>query len=280
LATRHPDDPEERRRSLEFLEPIRDRVLDNGDVRAGETLLDVGAGDGLIAFAALDRVGAGGRVVFADISQDLLDHCRSLADELGILDRCEFVRASADELPLADASVDVVTTRSVLIFLDRAGKERALREFHRVLRPGGRVSVAEPINRFAYPEPPGCFLGYDLRAIADLAQKVRDAISPAEEQTLIDFDERDLLAWAEAAGFDPIRLDYEAKIEPGSWMQGSWERVLEISGNPLAPPLGEAIARALTPEEAARFEAHLRPLVEANAGRRRMAFAFLHGVKP
>jgi len=92
-------------------------------------------------------------VVFVDVSQDLLDRCRTLAQELEVLDRCKFVNASADELLLADASVDVVTTRSVLIYLDRPAKERALRDFHRVLRPGGRLSIAEPINAFACPEP-------------------------------------------------------------------------------------------------------------------------------
>jgi arsenite methyltransferase len=186
----------------------------------------------------------------------------------------------ADDLPIGDASVDVVTTRSVLIYIERAGKERAFREFHRVLRPGGRISIAEPINSFAYPEPEGWFHGYDLREIADLVRKVHQASSPPDEQTLVDFDERDLLRWAEAAGFDALRLEYEAKIEQGSWMQGSWERVLKSSGNPLVSTLGEAIERVLTPAEAQRFEAHLRPLVEANASRLRTAFAFLRGVKP
>ncbi len=271
-------DPDERRRA-EF-EQLRERVLDNGDMRPGDVVLDVGCGDGWIAFAALDRVGPAGRVVFADVSQDLVDHCRALAEELGVLSRCEFVRASAEELPLADASVDVLTMRSVLIYLDRAGKERALREFHRVLRPGGRISIAEPINSFAYPEPDGWLFGYDLREVTELTQKVRDVFSAGGDRTLIDFDERDLLAWAELAGFDPLRLDYEAKVERGSWMQGSWERVLKLAGNPLAPTLGEAIESALTPAEAERFEAHLRPLVEAGAGRMRMAFSFLRGVKP
>jgi SAM-dependent methyltransferase len=202
------------------------------------------------------------------------------AHELGALERCEFVRASADALPLAEESVDVVTTRSVLIYLDRAGKKKAFEEFQRVLRPGGRISIAEPINSFAYPEPEGWFNGYDLRDIADLVRKVIDVSSPEEEQTLIDFDERDLLAWAEVAGFDPIRLEYEAKLEAGSWMSGSWERVLNSSGNPLAPTLGEAIDQALTPAEAEQFVARLRPLVEATAARGRMAFAFLRGVKP
>jgi arsenite methyltransferase len=279
LSRRDGGDPEERQRILEQLAPVRERVLDSGEIGPGDVVLDVGCGDGLIAFGALGRAGPGGRVVFADVSQDLLDHCRALASELGVLERCEFVLASADQLPLEDASVDVVTTRSVLIYLNRAGKERACREFHRVLRRGGRISIAEPINSFGHPEPDGWFLGYDLSEIADLARRVLDALSPSEERTLIDFDERDLLVWAGAAGFDPIRLDYEAKLEPGSWMQGSWERVLTSSGNPLAPTLGEAIAQALTPEEAKMFEEHLRPLVEANAGRLCSAFAYLRGIK-
>ena len=278
LKMREEPDPDERRRSQ--FEQLRERVLHNGDVRPGDVFLDVGCGDGWIGFSALEQVGPGGRVVFADVSQDLIDHCRTRAEELGVLGRCDFATASADELPLAGASVDVVATRSVLIYLDRAGKERALREFHRVLRPGGRLTIAEPINAFAYPEPEGWLMGYDLREVADLTGRVREQLSPPGESTLVDFDERDLLAWAEAAGFDPLRLDYEARLERGSWMSGSWERVLNLAGNPLAPTLGEAIERALTPKERERFEAHLRPLVESNAGRGRWAFAFLRGLKP
>jgi arsenite methyltransferase len=216
-----------------------------------------------------------------DVSEDLLEHSRALADELGLADRCSFALASADDLsPVEADSVDVVTTRSVLIYLDRNGKERAFREFNRVLRPGGRVSIFEPINGFGSPEPAGWFCGYDLTDIAELVAKVYAMFSPEGESTLTDFDERDLLAWASAAGFDPVRLEYEAELGPGSWMIGSWEAVLKSAPNPLAPTLGEALERALTPEECVAFEARLRPLVEANAGRRRMAYAYLAAMKP
>ena len=73
---------------LEFLRPVRDRVLANARLSEGGTLLDVGAGDGMIAFDALERMGEGGRVVFADVSVDLLDHSRLLAEERGVADRC------------------------------------------------------------------------------------------------------------------------------------------------------------------------------------------------
>lgn len=270
-----------RAEGLARLADVRDRVLDAAELEPGQTLLDVGTGDGLIAFGALERVTPGGRVVFNDISPDLLEHCRALVDELGVSEGCEFVLASADDLePVEDEAVDAVTTRSVLIYLDREGKRRAFEEFQRVLRAGGRLSIFEPINSFGFPEPEGWFLGYDLRPIAELVKKVLDACSPAEEATLIDFDERDLVAWAEAAGFDPIRLRCEVDVEPGSWLAGSWETVLRTSGNPLMPTVAEALDEALTPDERAVFEAHLRPLVEANAGRRRAAVAYLSAAKP
>ena len=151
-------DPEIRAQALAKLAETRDRVLDRAELRAGETLLDVGCGEGLIGFGALAR--GSGSVIFSDISTDLLDFCREAATDLGVLERCRFVEAAADDLAaIEEASVDVVTTRSVLIYVeDKAG---AFAEFARVLRPAGRVSIAEPINRFGAEERRWSgFLGY------------------------------------------------------------------------------------------------------------------------
>ena len=70
-----------------------------------------------------------------------------------------FVRAAAEDLStIADASADVVTTRSVLIYVD--DKAAAFRAFHRVLKPGGRLSIFEPINNY-FPVSPDEFWGFD-----------------------------------------------------------------------------------------------------------------------
>jgi arsenite methyltransferase len=120
----------------ELLYPARAEILDRARLQPGDTVLDVGAGDGLIAFGALERVGPSGRVIFSDISQDLLDHCRDAAAAEGVAGRCTFVRAAADSLtPVPDGSVDAVTTRSVLIYVK--DKAAALREFCRVLSQAG-----------------------------------------------------------------------------------------------------------------------------------------------
>jgi arsenite methyltransferase len=280
LERRHGGDPEDLGATLNYLYPVRDRVLDNARIGEGDIVLDVGAGDGLIAFGALDRVGETGGVIFSDISQDLLDHARSLAEETGVIDRCRFIRASAEGVgALKDASVHVVTTRSVLIYVE--DKRRAFEEFHRVLKPGGRLSIFEPINAFAYPEPPRLFGGYDVGPVQDLAGKVRavmERIMQPVAGSMLGFDERDLLAFAQRAGFGEIHLEYRAEIVPGD-ASTNWETTLRGSPNPLAPTLEEAMQQALSPSKIERFEAHLRPLVERGERVRREAVAYLWAVK-
>lgn len=260
---------------------FRDRVLANVDVRPGDVLLDVGTGDGLIGFAALPLTGPTGKVIFSDISEELLDHCRRIAAERGVADRCEFVRVSADDLDgIADASVDAVTTRSVLIYVRDKG--RAFREFFRVLRPEGRLSIFEPINSFGFPESEDRFVGYDVAPIVELTEKVKaayDRIQPPDDP-MFDFDERDLVAHAEEAGFADIHLTLELSVTRRPWTAGSsWDEFLETTGNPRLPPFGEVLAEALDADERERFAAHLRPLVERGVGEGRLALAYLRATR-
>jgi len=283
LERRFGGDDGQRAKFLDGLIPWRDRILKNAAVKPGETLLDVGVGDGLIAFGALDLLGENGRVIFSEISQDLLDHSRALAGEMGVVNQCEFLLASADDLSGLDGeSVDTVTTRSVLIYVE--DKRRTFEEFFRVLKPGGRVSIFEPINRFKRPEPSHLFLGYDVAPVQDLAQKVREVfrrIQPMETDPMLDFDERDLFDLAEAAGFAEVHLNYEAKLVSNDayFDVTDWDIFLRSAGNPKIPTLEEAINEALTQEEAERFSAHLRPLVENARRRGTSAVAYLWATK-
>ena len=284
LARRDGGDPEQRKKTLEFLAPVREKVLENAALSGGETLLDVGAGDGLIAFGALDLVGEDGAVVFSDISRDLLDHSRSLAREMDVLGRCRFVEASADDLSeVESSSVDAVTTRSVLIYVE--DKRRAFEEFHRVLAPGGRLSVWEPINNFRDALAPDFFLGCDTSPVEDLAGKVAAVyrrIQPMDADPMLDFDERSLFSLAEEAGFEETSLDLEARTRAGSAYNEEspeWGKFIKRSGNPKIPTLEEAMDEALTPEERERFASHLRPLVEGGKQRTSTAAAYLWATK-
>jgi len=280
LHRRDGDDPEQREKALEYLLPIRDRILDNGRIQRGETLLDVCTGDGLIAFGAIERVGPNGRVIASDISADLVDRTRAIADELGVAEQMSFVQASAEDLaPIGDGTVDVVTTRSVLIYVD--DKARAFREFFRVLRPGGRASLFEPINNY-FPDTPDEYWGCDSRPVRDLVEKIWKYEGWVESEyandPMMNFNTKDLLGHAEAAGFAEVHIELFVDVEPGTWVV-DWERLLDTSPNPNAHTAGEAIRGALSPDEAERLEQHLRPFADAGRGVKRSAFAYLVAVK-
>jgi arsenite methyltransferase len=270
-------DPEVRAELLAKLAQTRDEVLDRAELRGGETLLDVGCGEGLIGFGALER--GAGTVIFSDISTDLLDFCREAAAELGVLDRCRFVVAAADDLTSIDAgSVDVVTTRSVLIYVKE--KAAAFGEFARVLRPGGRISLWEPINRFGSDKRRQSFLGLPADGVEEIIARlweVYEGIQPPDSDPMLDFDERDLLRLAEEAGFFPIRLTLDARIE--AMERRTWDTLVDTAWNPNVPTLREAMEQVLTPEERERLTEHLRPRVEAGEGEWRMAFALLTGTR-
>jgi arsenite methyltransferase len=275
---RHRDgtDPEQQEKSLQYLQPIRARVLENARIRHGDVVLDVGAGDGLIGFGAAERVGPEGTVILSDISTDLLAYSRSMAAKLGYEDRVSFVRARAEDLrPIDDGAADVVTVWSVLIYVE--DKARAFEEFHRVLKPGGRLSVFEPINGY-FPETPDEFWGFDSRSIRDLVAKVFEhegwTDDAYENDPMMNFSEKDLLRYAEAAGFRETHIELLIDVEPGSWVV-DWERLLNASPNPNAHTVREALEGALTADEMNRFERHIRPLADEGRGVKRSAFAYL-----
>ena len=278
LDRRFGGDPQRMKMVMDRLYSLRDKVLSHINLENNGTLLDVGCGDGLIAFGALDKFETC-QVIFSDISDDLLNHVQRLANEMNVQDRCQFLHASADDLSmLDDESVDAVTTRSVLIYV--SPKQQAFNEFQRVLKPGGQLSIFEPINRFAFPEPPDRFAGYDVTAVMEIAQKVEalyQRIQPPDTDPMTNFDERDLIRHAEKAGFTEIHLEMQAVILPSE--NADWSVLMHTAGNPKIPTLEEAIQQALTPEEAEKFVNHLRPLVESKQGVDRSAVAYLWAVK-
>jgi ubiquinone/menaquinone biosynthesis C-methylase UbiE len=259
LERRHGGDERQFEELLPVLAEFQRRVVSGAEIRDGDVVLDVGTGDGLIGFAALEKVGSAGRVIFSDVSQDLLDECEALAGRLDVLGRCDFVRASADSLPLPERSVDVVTTRSVLIYL--TDKAPAFLEFHRVLRAGGRLSIFEPINIFGYEQCRKLYYGLDVRPVQHLADKIIASWKGPDEHPLLNFDERDLFRFAEEAGFEEIQMDYRAEVKQEPWTR-SWETFLRSSGNPLDPTPAEEINANLNARERAEFLAYLKAQIQ------------------
>lgn len=111
------------------------------DIREGETVLDVGCGGGIDSILAAHRVGPEGAVVGLDLLPEMCERAAAAAEEAGVAPWCRFEVGVMEDIPLPDASVDVVVTNGVLNLSPR--RSRALAEMARVLRPGGRLWAAD-----------------------------------------------------------------------------------------------------------------------------------------
>jgi SAM-dependent methyltransferase len=129
-----------------YTSPVLDRVA----IQPGETLLEVGPGPGAFTVAAAQRVGPGGKVLAVDIQPKMIAKLERRLQEAGVTN-VETRVASAYDLPIEDGTADRAFLITVLAEIP--DPVRALREIHRVLRPGGRLSVTEEFTDPDYPLP-------------------------------------------------------------------------------------------------------------------------------
>lgn len=154
-------------------------------LRAGETVLDLGSGGGIDCFLAGQRVGPEGSVVGVDMTPEMISKARAAAQRIGV-SNVEFRLGEIEHIPVADASIDVVLSNCVINL--SPDKSQVFRECLRVLKPGGRLAIADVIAIRELPD--------EVREHPEwIAGCVGGAATASEVETLL----RD-------AGFEEIRI--------------------------------------------------------------------------
>jgi arsenite methyltransferase len=155
------------------------------DLKAGETVLDLGAGGGVDCFLAALKVGKSGSVIGVDMTPDMVSKARTNASQ-GDWGQVDFRLGEIENLPVADGTVDVILSNCVINL--SPDKARVFREAYRVLKPGGRLAISDVVATAPIPD-----------AIRNDGQMYSACVSGAEHIAVLG----ELI---EAAGFDRVRI--------------------------------------------------------------------------
>ena len=158
-------------------------------IAPGETVLDLGSGAGFDAFLATARVGPRGRVIGLDMTPQMIKKARANAKRAGHAN-VEFRLGDIEAMPVDDSSIDLVISNCVLNLVP--DKAQAFREIARVLKPGGRIAIADLVLDKALPE-----------ALLDDSEAYCSCVGGAIERD-------EYLRGLEAAGLTEVRVVSEA----------------------------------------------------------------------
>ena len=171
------------------------------DLHPGEVVLDLGSGGGLDVLLSARRVAPTGRAYGLDMTPEMLALARRHQAEAGVTN-AEFIEGVIEDIPLPDASVDVVISNCVINL--SADKDAVLSEAHRVLRPGGRFAVSDIVLTRELPDPlvriVGLWTGCVAGALVEedyLARLARAGFEAASIQVTRTFETDEVADFAE-----------------------------------------------------------------------------------
>ena len=224
-----------------LFEPWAKLLLDEADLRPGESVLDVATGPGTVARLAAVRVGAKGRVVATDIAQPMLDIAKAKSQPSAAAAPIDYLYSPAAPLAVPTGTFDAVLCQQGLQFFP--DRPSALREMRRVLRPSGRTAIAVwgELERNEIYAAFHAALQATVRS--DLAELITAPFSWPSGTAL--------KSAAEDAGFRNVRLSTRSL---SMVLEGGLEQAIQsFAATPVAPGVGE-----LPQDVQQAFFAHLR----------------------
>ena len=181
-------------------------------LKVGETVLDLGSGGGFDCFLAAWQVGKTGSVIGVDFTPEMIHKARKNADSCGYTN-VEFRLGEIEHLPMADSSIDVIMSNCVINL--SPDKESVYREAFRVLKPGGRLAIADVVATEVVPDS----IRNDMKVWSSCAS---GAMVIEELESLL-----------EGVGFHDIKIVpiEESKKLISEWAQGSESADIFVSSN-------------------------------------------------
>ena len=194
---------EQKLQTTNWLFSVRNAVLSNANIKPNDVIIDIGTGNGLLAFGALEQISEKGKVIFSDKFEDCIKTCEELAKELNIQKPHKFLLSDCCNIKLADNYVDKALMRSVLVHI--LDKKQALSEIYRILKPKGIFSAFEPIIR----SNTRCWELVSEHELSDYNdfKKAEDEFMSSEFDPLTNFDETTLSQDLDEIGFSDGVLD-------------------------------------------------------------------------
>lgn len=191
--------------TFNWLFAVRNIVIEKANIKAGDKIIDIGCGTGLLSFGVLEKFQDSVELIFSDKFEDCLLECKKLLEESNIKHNATFLQSDCHDIKLPDFSVDKALTRSVLVHI--ADKQKAINEIYRILKKGGTYCAFEPIikSNTRYHELTTPNEITDWRAF----KEAEDDFMSDPNDPLTNFDAQSIAQNLDLAGFSDGDIDVQ-----------------------------------------------------------------------
>lgn len=193
----------QRAQTLNWLISVKDTLIENANIKAGDKIIDIGCGTGLMGFGVLENFQDSVEIIMSDKFEDCLIECENFLKTLNTPNKITFLQSDCADIKLPSEYIDKAFMRSVLVHI--VDKQSAVNDIYRILKKGGSFIAFEPIiasnTRYWELVEPNLIEDYE-----EFKRAENDFMSNPNN-SLVNFDQNSLAQNLETAGFNDGTLD-------------------------------------------------------------------------